>query len=491
MSTKIGMQTTIKKGELDFQVYSLLSRNFQHKLKRLDYNIRRYQKNPEAFINERLDAQMWGGASQVCQSLVRSPTARTAVKAGHGTQKTFIAARIALWYAYNFRPSKVITTAPTTRQVEKLLWSELKKAHQKLDKRSFPGKMLGLEWRATGNPDWFMLGFSSDNPVMAEGFHGENVLIIVDEAKGISEDIMEGLEGALSGDDARLLLISTAGNPEGYFYDAFSDPLFDCFTFSCQEMVNWYDQRDLSVPKGCTTQRWIDERKVKWGEDSVRYKMRVLAQFCESIPEAIILFEWVQRAMKTPRTKRPQIPNKRRMGVDVAEFGADSNIFFVGDDHGSLEIDQTSKQEPTDTAGRIIKKITKWNIPPENVQVDTTGTGSGIGSILREKGYDINCIHFAEGSSNPEEYADIITEMYWNLREKVKDPKFCLEEDAELREDLTRRKYKTNSDGAYEIEPKRLFRKTMHRSCDKGDAAALCYYDGRSSSVENLGYRYD
>ena len=484
------MQTLrVKKPEVNYQIYSMLAKQFQHRLKRVDYNVRRFQQDPMAFIKERLDADAWGGAHDVAKALAASPTARVAVKAGHGTQKTFLAARLALWFSYNWRPSKVITTAPTTRQVEKLLWSEMKHAYENLDKRSYPGKMLALEWR--GNPDWFMFGFSSDNPVMAEGFHGENVLIIVDEAKGINEDIMEGLEGALSGDNARLLLISTAGNPEGYLYDAFSDPLFEHFTFSCQEMVDWYTVRGLPVPKGCTTQRWIDERKVKWGEDSVRYKMRVLAQFCESIPEAIILFEWVQRAMKKKRTQPPQQLNKRRMGVDVAEFGEDSNVFFVGDDYGSLEIEMTKKQEPTDTAGRIIQKIKEWKIPDENVQIDTTGTGSGIGSILREKGHDVNCIHFAERSSNPEEYADIITEMYWNLRERVKNPKFCLEEDSELREDLTRRKYKTNSDGAYEIEAKRKFRKLVGRSCDKGDAAALCYFEGRTSTVENLGYRYD
>jgi len=485
----MGSAVKFKKKEFDFQVYSELGRRFQHQLNRLDYNSRRYQKDPVAFMQERLNTEVWEGAQKLCNSLASSPTARVAVKAGHGTQKTYVAARIALWFAYNWRPSKVITTAPTTRQVEKLLWSELHRAYQRLDKRSFPGKMLSLEWR--GSPDWFIFGFSSDNPVMAEGFHGENVLIIVDEAKGVSEDIMEGLEGALSGDNARLLLISTAGNPEGYFYDAFSDPLFEHFTFSCQEMVDWYTSRDLPIPRGCTTQRWIDERKIKWGEDSIRYKMRLLAQFCESIPEAIILFEWVQRAMKTKRTKQIQRPSKRRMGVDVAEFGDDSNIFFIGDDYGSLEIDQTKKQEATDTAGRVIQKIKHWKIPPENVQLDTTGIGSGVGSILREKGYDVNCIHFAERSTNLEEYADIVTEMYWNLRERIKNPGFCLEEDDELREDLTRRKYKTNSDGAYEIEPKRKFRKSLGRSCDKGDAAALCYFEGRGSSVENLGYRYD
>ena len=451
--------------------------------------MRRYQVDPVAFMREKLDTEVWGGAQDVAMALASSPTARVVVKAGHGTQKTHTAARLALWFSYNFRPSKVITTAPTTRQVEKLLWSEIHRAHAKLDKRSYPGKLLTLEWR--GNPEWFMLGFSSDNPVMAEGFHGENVLIIVDEAKGINEDIMEGLEGALSGDNARLLLISTAGNPEGVLYDAFGDSLYQHFTFSCQDMVDWYNQQGQKVPKGCTTQRWIDERKEKWGPTSVRYKMRVLAEFCESIPEAIILFAWVQRAMKNKRTKRPQAPHRRRLGIDVAEFGADENVFFVGDDFGELDMVVTNKEEATDTAKLAIKLINKWEIPDENVQIDTTGIGSGVGSIMREKGHDINCIHFAEKSSNPEEYADIVSEMYWNLREKIKQPGFTLEDDSELREDLTRRKYKTNADGAYEVESKRNFRKTAKRSCDKGDACALCYYDGRDSDIENLGYRYD
>lgn len=477
-----------KKGELNYQVFSRLSRQFGHRLQRAEYSIRKYQVDPIAFMKDKLDAEVWGGAQEVCRAIAASPTARVAVKAGHGTQKTYTAARIALWFSHNFRPSKVITTAPTKRQVEKLLWAEIHRAYQKLDKRTYPGKMLTLEWR--GNPEWFMLGFSSDNPVMAEGFHGDAVLIIVDEAKGVNEEIMEGLEGALSGENARLLLISTAGHPEGFFYDAFSDPLFQHFTFSCQDMVDWYTNQGLKVPRGCTTQRWIDERAQRWGINSVRYKMRVLAQFCESIPEALIPFEWVQRAMKIARTKPPQMPKKRRMGVDIAEFGSDDNVIFVGDDYGSLQIEAFNKAEATEVADKVAKMIRKWQVPVENVQIDSTGIGSGVGSILRDKGYDINCIHFAERSSNPEEYADIISEMYWNLRERLSKPGFHLEEIDELREDLTRRKYKTNAEGAYEVESKRKFRKALKRSCDHGDAAALCYFDGRITSFENLGYRY-
>lgn len=44
---------------------------------------------------------------------------------------THLAARIALWFLCSFKPSKVITTAPTLRQVKDLLWSELRNAHKK------------------------------------------------------------------------------------------------------------------------------------------------------------------------------------------------------------------------------------------------------------------------------------------------------------------------------------------------------------------------
>lgn len=53
---------------------------------------------------------------------------RIAVRSGNGVGKTAIAARVMLWALRTYYDSVVITTAPTTRQVEHILWREARKA---------------------------------------------------------------------------------------------------------------------------------------------------------------------------------------------------------------------------------------------------------------------------------------------------------------------------------------------------------------------------
>jgi len=454
-------------------VFKFVDLGLQQKLNRVSAQIMAYRSDPLAFFKDKFDVEVWGGAQDVCRAIAAKPTARVTVRAGHGTQKTFTSAHIALWFSYCWRPSKVITTAPTGRQVEKLLWSDIRKAfyYGKGKDPTYPGRMLTVEWKAS--PDWFMFGFSSDEPVTAEGFHGSNMLIIVDEAKGVADEIFEGLEGALGGENARLLLISTAGNPEGEFYNSHSNNLFQAFHFSVEDMVRWYEERGEPVPPGCSTRRWINERRDKWGENSIRYRMRVKAEFCESIPDAIVPLEDVERCMKNRRGPSKGVV---RMGVDIAEFGDDSTVLFIGDDNGEIAKIKYDKEELTETAGRVVQAIRKYGIDPWNVKIDSTGLGSGVGSMLRQGGYKVDCIHFAERSSDDEEWEDIITEMYWGLRTTIlQNPGFYLSSDGDMKEDLVKRKYKTNSDGAYKLESKREFKKRVKRSPDEGDAVALCY----------------
>jgi hypothetical protein len=173
------------------------------------------------------------------------------------------------------------------------------------------------------------------------------------------------------------------------------------------------------------------------------------------------------------------------LGVDVAEFGDDLTVLFVGDDGGEIEIEETEKQELTDTAGRVIRKIKEYGIDPKDVHIDTTGLGSGVGSICREKGYEIDSVHFAEKSTDTEEYASVIAEMYWGLRKRFESPGFHISNNQALIDDITKRKYFTNSDGAYQIEPKKKFKLRMHRSSDYGDAASLCYLDSELREVKS------
>ena len=53
---------------------------------------------------------------------------RTAVRSCHSSGKTYTLAQILLWWLVRWPDGIAVTTAPTDRQVEKLLWGEIHKA---------------------------------------------------------------------------------------------------------------------------------------------------------------------------------------------------------------------------------------------------------------------------------------------------------------------------------------------------------------------------
>ena len=103
----------------------------------------KWQKNPDLFFQAAWpDVFLWDKLRDVLKALVNNR--RIAVPSGHGVGKTWLEARIALWFLYCFPPSKVITTAPTWPQVEMLLWSEIKNAYR-TSQIPMGGRLLSTE----------------------------------------------------------------------------------------------------------------------------------------------------------------------------------------------------------------------------------------------------------------------------------------------------------------------------------------------------------
>lgn len=75
-----------------------------------DELIYRGRRDPVWWITEVLGDKLWSKQEEICWSVLNNE--RTACPASYGIGKTFLAARIALWFLYNFKPAKVITTAP-------------------------------------------------------------------------------------------------------------------------------------------------------------------------------------------------------------------------------------------------------------------------------------------------------------------------------------------------------------------------------------------
>src|SRR5258707_8416581 len=78
--------------------------------------------DPVEFQRVALGRQLWGVQRQMLRAL--ETKRHIAVKGCHSSGKTFAAASAVLWWLTRYQTGKVITTAPTMRQV-KLMWSEI------------------------------------------------------------------------------------------------------------------------------------------------------------------------------------------------------------------------------------------------------------------------------------------------------------------------------------------------------------------------------
>ena len=247
---------------------------------------------PLHFAREVLGVQLWSKQEEVLDAL--RDHRRVAVKAGNGLGKGFTAAVAVLWFLSTHAPATVLTTAPTARQVRHVLWREIRRLH-----RAAPYLVGGhmLQTRLDLDEDRFALGLSTDDVDQFQGFHSPNMLIVVDEAEGVEEEIYEAIDAVMTAGTSKLLLIGNPTSDSGAFRRAFHEnrPIFHNITISALDSPNVQEQRVI-IP-GLTTHDWIAERTALWGTDSPMYQARVLGLFSDRPQDALIALSKIESAI--------------------------------------------------------------------------------------------------------------------------------------------------------------------------------------------------
>ncbi len=425
---------------------------------------------------------------------------RTAVSSGHSVGKSWLSAKLALTFLILHYPSKVVTTAPTWFQIEKILWSEIRSSHAKA---RFPigGTLLQMELRL--EEDWFAVGLSTTEGVATrefgavkmQGFHSPNLLVILDEAPGVPREIWRAVESLITGDNNKVLAIGNPTSPSGDFFECFKSPLWSTMYISCLDHPNVVSGQEL-IP-GCVTRSWVEDRKTAWGEDSPLYRAKVLGQFPDEGEDTLFPLSWVEDAAK--RVLSPL--GTRRLGGDIARFGPDRTVLYEITGQVAKLKDSAKKQDTMVTAGKI-KNLIEEHLPDcyigedgkklddckyddyhyDHVGIDDAGVGGGVSDRLVEQDVSIDRVNFGESAIESERFINVRAEAYWILRDalnpKSTDP-LQIEDDDDLLHELTNIKFSFTSKGQIKIESKDEIKKRIGRSPDKADALAIAYYAGR------------
>jgi hypothetical protein len=434
---------------------------------------------PSDYAQLRLGLTPWARQKEIIDAVFEKK--RVTVRSGHGVGKTCASAALACWFLAEHSPALVITTAPTNRQVEKVLWPEVRRMWRRtLLGRAGVGRVNACEIKITDSRR--AMGFSTDEPDRFQGFHCPNLLFIADEAAGVDGKIYEAVQGILTGENAHELLIGNPTTPSGFFYDShMPGSPYHKIRISCLESPNVIAGREV-VP-GLTTRAWVERQKQEWGEESPAYKARVLGDFPDQAESVLIGRSWIEHAQSLmPRTDA----GPKRMGVDVARFGADTTAFVIRNDSGVLHMETHAQWSTMETAGRIIALMREQDILPHRVAVDDTGVGGGVTDRLREQGFYVRAINFGGKAQAESKYHNRRTEMYKELARALNPAEggggFGLPPSArDLARQLADLRYAYTSRGLTQLEPKEAIKRRLGRSPDEADALALCFVPDNQS----------
>jgi len=453
---------------------------------------KKIQENPLIFYDEALGCGHWGKQDDITLSVFNNQ--RTTVKSCHGSGKSYIAARVGLAFLFAHKNSVVLTTAPTFRQVEDVIWREWRFAHSSA-KIPLGGSLL--QTRYDIDPKWYAKGISSDKPDNVQGYHADHILVIVDEAAGVEKDILDSIQGLLTSESVHLLYI---GNPTvgvGPFYNSFKSNLFEKISISVFDTPNFtkngiknlqdlkaFRKREdivdlpLDTPQ-LVTPLWAWERLWDWGEDSPIFKARVLAEFPEEGSDTLIGLHLVEQALRKEYTTEEltHFPHRKTIGIDVARYGDDTTVFVAMHHHRHIGTEWHNGKDLMVTAGTAIKMFHDLGMEKsrDTFVVDDTGLGGGVTDSLKEQGYNVMPINF--GSKSTEEgFVNIKAEMFWYLRQMFRDGMIDLRDDGKLVAQLPTTKYSYNSQGKLQIMSKEKMKAEGLESPDFVDALVLAMY---------------
>ena len=435
----------------------------------------RYKTDIALWAKDKLGYTLWSKQVLIAEALLKYR--RVAVKSGHGVGKSMVASVIIAWWVDTRRDldSIAVTTAPTQPQLG-IIWEYLR--DHKIKGHLIGDISLDNEWkndlkvqRAFGRKP------SNTNEHAFQGVHRRNgVLAVLDESCGIPETIFTAVDAITTGKWDHCLAI---GNPDdvntpfGKIWKENDD--------SWHRMtINSYDSPNITgedfpeeASGGLVTLEWIEARKKAWGEDSPRFRSKVLGEF--SMDGTNALFPEGALSMGRMTELAHKQDSKPRLGVDVARMGGDYTVVYIFQDGVLRFLDKWNKTTLTETAARVVT-LAHDNYVDE-VRIDAVGIGAGVYEMVANKSegrFETIGIVGNAASDDNDKWKNRRAQMYDTLREDMLNGRVDIdEEDTALIKELGDLEYHfKNTRSALQVASKEEIRAKIGKSPDFADAAA-------------------
>jgi phage terminase large subunit len=410
---------------------------------------------PEPYQDEILDAYS-------------ANTRLMSIRSGHRVGKTTTLAWVIIHRIIFFFPQKTVATAATEDQLFDALASEVKAWIEKLPpdiQALLEVKSEIIALKSKPNDSFIRFRVSrADKPEALAGIHSRFTLLVGDEASGIPDPVFEGAMGSLADENPILIL---AGNPvrsQGLFYETHT------------KLRNRWTTFHINAEKSRRVNRdFIEDIRLRFGELSNVYRVRVLGEFPLADDDTILPFELVE-----PSLRRDVQPKRVQeiWGLDCARFGRDSSA--LARRRANVLVCPVESRYGKDTMQVVGWVKQEWDAlgpteRPEWIIVDSIGIGAGVVDRLRELQLPVRGVNVSESPAMREKYKNLTTELWFKMKFWFEARDTNIANDEKLLTQLIARKFKILSTGKSVAETKDDMKRRGLESPNEADAFMLTF----------------
>ncbi|MGA6223480.1 hypothetical protein ACPESV_24480 [Streptomyces umbrinus] len=450
---------------------------------------RLYAGNPVGWVTERLQQIVWSKQREIMLSI--RDNRRTAVRSCHGVGKSHTASLVAAWWLDTHPPGEafVVTSAPTFAQVRAILWRYIRRTHRR---GKLAGRVNQTEWHIADEMVAFGRKPADHDESAFQGIHARYVLVILDEAGGIPEQLWVAADALTTNADCRILAIGNPDNPSSYFRKV-------CLPGSGWHVIgiSAFDSPNLTgedvpedVAQALVGREWVEEKAQEWGVDNPLYKSKVLGEFSEDAPNKVVRASDIAKCRIDPEKKLTAehlLPVE--LGVDVGGGGDETVIRERRGQRAGREW-RAHTDRPEKIAPLILQAIKETGAT--TVKIDSIGVGFGVIGELRNQAGDthnahIEAINVAEKASQPDKFVNKRAEIWWEVARGLSErggwDLSSMENADTTVAQLLEPLWDVDPQGRIRVEPKTEIIKRLGRSPDNADALLLAFYSAGSPRV--------
>lgn len=448
--------------------------------KELARKLRQWRDDPVAFVREVLGTEPDEWQVDALGAVAVNP--RVAMSACKGPGKSAMLAWVIWWFLLTRADAQILCASITGPNLRDGLWKELARWGAKSQLLSGLFDVSGERITSKESPrtwwcsarSWAQDADATQQANTLAGFHGEHVMIALDEIGDYPNGVLAAAEGIFAniGVEAKLVC---AGNPTRV-----DGPLYRITT---KDRPRWHVVTITGDPDDPKRSPRIDIENARaviesLGRDHDWVRVNILGQFPRVSSDMLLGPDDVLAAEQRACLPADFQSEPIIFGLDVARMGDDRTVLVKRQGSVSFRPWVWRKMDGTQV-GDAVAAILREEADYDYLVIDLGGPGASVYDRLRVLGFEDTMIGIDFGGKPLDErYANRGTEAWFVMADWVRKRACLPAGDGEMAAELTSRRYDfklLHKRTSFILESKEVMRRKGLPSPDKADALALTF----------------